>query len=121
MAFALGSQGFISNELFISNFQESLGIISVIGREVAAESGVATAAAAQTQSLPAGAIVQSALYTVTARPAGVVTIGTVAQVREGKGELVVDFQGMRTVDRLQAPVAMTTIRPWAGTQFSSRR
>ena len=120
MAFALGSQGFISNELFISNFEESLGIISVIGREVPAEPGVATAAATQTQSLPAGAIVQSAVYTVTARPAGVVTIGTVAQVREGNGELVVDFQGMRTVDRLQAPVAITSIRPWAGTQFSSR-
>ena len=119
MAFALGSQGFISNESFISNFEESRGIISVIGREVPIDPDVATATAAQTQSLPAGAIVQSAVYTVTARPAGVVTIGTVAQVREGDGELVVDFQGMRTVDRLQAPVAITTIRPWAGTKFSN--
>ena len=118
MAFALDSQGFISAELFISNFEQSRGIISVIGREVPVDPDVATATAAQTQTLPAGAIVQSAVYTVTARPAGVVTIGTVAQVREGDGELVVDFLGMRTVDRLQAPVAITSIRPWAGTQFA---
>ena len=75
---------------------------------------------AQTQSLPAGAIVQRAVYTVTARPAGLVTIGSVAQVRAGAGgDFVVDFQGMRTVERVHAPIAITQIRPWAGTQFAN--
>jgi hypothetical protein len=71
------------------------------------------------QTLPAGAIVRRATTTVTAGPAGYVTIGGVAQVRDSSGaDLVVDFQGMRTVGRFTAPVAFSSVRPWVGTQFA---
>jgi hypothetical protein len=118
MQFNISSQ-FLFNETFLSNFGEALGVISRT-QEVAADPGVAAATVSQTQSLPAGAIVQRAVYTVTARPAGLVTIGSVAQVRAGAGgDFVVDFQGMRTVERVHAPIAITQIRPWAGTQFAN--
>ena len=39
--------------------------------------------------------------------------------RRAGGELVVDFQGLRTVERVQSPVAISQIRQWAGTQFAN--
>ena len=118
MQFTFAGPTFLNTEVFLSNFGASLGVISR-SVEVAADPGVAAATVSQTQTLPAGAIVQRAVYTVRARPAGLVTIGTIAQVRPGTGgDFVVDFQGMRTVERVHAPVAITEIRPWAGTQFA---
>jgi hypothetical protein len=118
MQFTFAGPTFLNTEVFLSNFGASLGVISR-SVEVAADPGVAAATVGQTQTLPVGAIVQRAVYTVRARPAGLVTIGTIAQVRPGTGgDFVVDFQGMRTVERVHAPVAITEIRPWAGTQFA---
>jgi hypothetical protein len=110
--------GFLDTSVFLSNDIRTLGIINYIDT-IAGDPSVATSSVAQTQTLPAGVIVLAASYTVTAKPAGFVTIGSVAQVRDAKGNaLVVDFQGMRTVDRLRAPVAISQIKPWAGTKFS---
>jgi hypothetical protein len=118
MQFTFAGPTFFTTEAFLSNFGESLGVISR-SVEVAADPTVAAATVTQTQTLPAGAIVQGAVYTVTASPAGLVTIGSIAQVRAGAGgDFVVDFQGMRTVERVHAPVEITEIRPWAGTQFA---
>jgi hypothetical protein len=110
--------GFFDTSSFLSNAEQIRGIINVVDR-IAGDPGVASSEVTQTQTLPAGAIVLGATYTVTAKPAGFVTIGSVAQVRDAAGNaLVVDFQGMRTVDRLRAPVAISQIKPWAGTKFA---
>jgi len=115
-----GSFGIVEQDFGFSNVHESLGIINLLDVTLA-PAGVATSSATQTHTLPAGAIVLRATYTITAKAAGLVTIGSVAQVREAKGnELVVDFQGMRTVDRVQAPKPISSITPWAGTQFDGR-
>jgi hypothetical protein len=120
MAFTLdiGSPVLPDTEFFLSNIERRLGTIRLIDT-IAATPGVATSSATLSDTLPAGAIVLGATYTVTAKPAGLVTIDGVAQVRQGTGsELVVDFGGLRTVNRLQAPVAISSIKPWVGTQFA---
>jgi hypothetical protein len=104
---------------FLSNLTGTFGVISLVELVLAAP-GVATAAVTQAQTLPAGTLVLAAAYTIRAKPAGFATLESLAQVREGAGnELVVDFQGMRTVERLRAPATISSLRPWAGTQFDS--
>lgn len=106
-----------SGNVFTLGDFEAVGVVTQIASFLA-QPGVATASAAQSQSVPVGAIVLGATATVTAKPAGLATISSVAQVRDGTGSsLVVDFQGMRTVDRIQAPRPIKSIAPWAGTKF----
>ena len=118
MQFNISSQ-FLFNETFLSNFGEALGVISRT-QEVAADPGVAAATVTRRSRCRPGRSCSGRSTRSTARPAGLVTIGSVAQVRAGAGgDFVVDFQGMRTVERVHAPTAITQIRPWAGTQFAN--
>jgi hypothetical protein len=75
-------------------------------------------------SVPAGALVRSAIVTITAQAPGNARIGSVAEVRAATGSfddpttsVIVDFGAMRTVGAIQSPVAIDTIQPWMGTQF----
>jgi hypothetical protein len=120
MAVLSGAFPTVVENPFLSNVAQPLGIVEI---RIPARlfPGVATSATTQEHTLPAGAIVKSATYTITAKPAGDVTIGSVAQVREGTGnDRVVDFKGMRTVSSLGAPAAITSIKPWVGTKFDTR-
>jgi hypothetical protein len=117
MVRALDSGSFL-DEVSFSNRDVVLGVLEQTV-EAAIAPGTAASSVTQKPKLPAGAIVRRASATVAAVPAGYVTIGGVAQVRDSSGtDLVVDFQGLRTVDRLTAPVAFSAVRPWAGTQFA---
>jgi hypothetical protein len=117
MVRALDSGSFL-DEVSFSNRDFVLGVLEQTV-EAAIAPGQAASSVPLVQTLPAGSSVKRARATVTAGPSGYVTIGGVAQVRDSSGtDLVVDFQGMRTVDRLTAPVAFSAVRPWAGTQFA---
>jgi hypothetical protein len=82
-------------------------------------------AVSQDLSLPAGAVVTKASFTVAAGPPEHATpAGDIGTVRASSGppaepsdELVLDFGVLRTVSSVEAPVAISSIRGWLGTQF----
>ncbi|WP_458232930.1 hypothetical protein, partial [Roseateles sp. P5_E8] len=76
----------------------------------------------RTAELPADAVVTSASAAITVREASSITIGRVAQVRQGQtGQTVVlDFGALRTVSSLALPSGKTLldVRKWAGDGFT---
>lgn len=76
----------------------------------------------RTTTLPADAVVTSASAAITVREASSISVGRVAQVRQGQsGQVVVlDFGALRTVASLTLPAGKTLqdVRKWAGDGFT---
>jgi hypothetical protein len=89
---------------------------------ITSEAGYETS---QELTLPAGAAVTAAVFTVAGHaPPLEVNVGKIATVRAAAGsptssskELVIDFGVLRTVSSVRAPVAISSITAWRGTRF----
>jgi hypothetical protein len=81
--------------------------------------------ATQDLTLPAGAVVTKAAFTIAgSAPAFATPVGDIATVRAAAGaptassdRLVVDFGVLRTVSSVNAPVDVSAVSGWRGTQF----
>ncbi|RZL30921.1 MAG: hypothetical protein EOP35_23050, partial [Rubrivivax sp.] len=76
----------------------------------------------RTATLPADAVVTSATAAITVREAVLITVGRVAQVRQGQSgkTVVLDFGGLRNVASVSLPSGKTLldVRKWAGDGFT---